>query len=409
MAEIKEKKHTSLGLYVHVPFCKSRCAYCDFYRFAPCAASSESQDVRSVPAGTVAPWTPPLLDGYVDALVGEMAFRAHNPFASLAADVLLSTIYFGGGTPSVLRPEHWDRIFATLRENFRIAADAEITAELNPDDVSPLLAQHLLRLGVNRVSLGLQSLHDATLRLLGRRHDANRAREAVHILYNEGFRNISIDLIYGLPTQSLADFRSDLDAALALPVTHLSAYALSVEEGTEMAQRVAGGEWHPADDELSLKMYDALLDTMEEAAWEHYEISNFALPGFRSRHNSSYWTQRPYLGLGPAAASYDGHRERRLNVPDLPGYVASRGENVRAEVEQLSYDMLFNELLMTRLRTSDGLPLSLLNESDRQRLLREALPHLQRGTLRIKDDTLRLTRSGLFISDDIISDFMHLG
>lgn len=408
MAEIKEKKHTSLGLYVHVPFCKSRCAYCDFYRFAPCVASSKSQDVRSVPAGTVAPWTPPLLDGYVDALVGEMAFRAHNPFASLAADVLVSTIYFGGGTPSVLRPEHWDRIFATLRENFRIAADAEITAELNPDDVSPLLAQHLLRLGVNRVSLGLQSLHDATLRLLGRRHDANRAREAVHILYNEGFRNISIDLIYGLPTQSLADFRSDLDAALAPPVTHLSAYALSVEEGTEMARRVAQGEWYPANDELYLKMYEALLDTMEEAAWEHYEISNFALPGFRSRHNSSYWKQRPYLGLGPAAASYDGHRERRVNVPDLMAYIASRGTDVEAEVEHLSDTTLYNELLLTRLRTSDGLPLGILATDDRQHLLREAQPHIQRGALGASSDTLRLTRRGLFVSDDIISDLMRL-
>lgn len=408
MAEIKEKKHTSLGLYVHIPFCKSRCAYCDFYRFAPCVASSESQDVRSVPAGVVAPWTPPLLDGYVDALVGEMAFRAHNPFASLAADVLVSTIYFGGGTPSVLRPEHWDRIFATLRENFRIAADAEITAELNPDDVSPLLAQHLLRLGVNRVSLGLQSLHDATLRLLGRRHDAARSRDAVHILYNEGFRNISIDLIYGLPTQSLADFRSDLDAALALPVTHLSAYALSVEEGTEMARRVAQGEWHPANDELSLKMYEALLDTMEEAAWEHYEISNFALPGFRSRHNSSYWTQRPYLGLGPAAASYDGHRERRVNVPDLMAYIASRGTDVEAEVEHLSDTTLYNELLLTRLRTSDGLPLGILATDDRQHLFREAQPHIQRGALSASSDTLRLTRRGLFVSDDIISDLMRL-
>lgn len=364
--------------------------------------------MRSVPAGVVAPWTPPLLDGYVDALVGEMAFRAHNPFASLAADVLLSTIYFGGGTPSVLRPEHWGRIFATLRENFRIAADAEITAELNPDDVSPLLAQHILRLGVNRVSLGLQSLHDATLRLLGRRHDANRAREAVHILYNEGFRNISIDLIYGLPGQSLDDFRSDLVEALMLPVTHMSAYALSVEAGTEMERRVSSGEWHPAGDELALSMYKELLREMQMQGWEHYEISNFARPGFRSRHNSSYWTQTPYLGLGPAAASYDGQRERRLNVPDLPAYVASRGMNVPAETEQLSDDMLFNELLLTRLRTSDGLPLRLLSDADRRRLLADAAPHLQRGTLRTDADTLQLTPSGLFVSDDIISDLMRV-
>lgn len=389
MAEIKEKKHTSLGLYVHIPFCKSRCAYCDFYRF-----------VR---------WEPQLLDGYVEALIGEMKARARKPFASSDADVVLSTVYFGGGTPSVLLPQHWERIFSSLRENFRIADDAEITAELNPDDVTPELAHLLLNLGVNRVSLGLQSLHDETLRLLNRRHNASCAREAVHILYNEGFGNISVDLIYGLPGQTLEDFRADIKEALMHPVTHMSAYALSVEAGTEMERRVKSGEWNPAGDELALSMYETLLDEMHAAGWEHYEISNFALPGFRSRHNSSYWTQRPYLGLGPAAASYDGHRERRLNVPDLPGYVASRGENVRAEVEQLSYDMLFNELLMMRLRTSDGLPLSLLNESDRQRLLREALPHLQRGTLRIKDDTLRLTRSGLFISDDIISDFMHLG
>ena len=408
MAEIKNKNSLFAGLYVHVPFCKSRCAYCDFYRFAPCEASSGDTDFADLPAGTVAAWTPSLLDGDVEALLGEMRSRSRAPFPSRDADVVFSSVYFGGGTPSVLSAEHWTRIFSVMHECFRIAEDAEISVELNPDDVTPQLARLLLQLGVNRVSLGLQSLHDATLRLMRRRHDAQRARQAVHILYNEGFRNISIDLIYGLPGQSLDDFRSDLVEALMLPVTHMSAYALSVEAGTEMERRVSSGEWHPAGDELALSMYKELLREMQMQGWEHYEISNFARPGFRSRHNSSYWTQTPYLGLGPAAASYDGQRERRLNVPDLPAYVASRGMNVPAETEQLSDDMLFNELLLTRLRTSDGLPLSLLSDADRRRLLSDAAPHLQRGTLRIDADTLQLTPSGLFVSDDIISDLMRV-
>ncbi len=395
-----QKEVPTSALYVHVPFCKSRCAYCDFYscRLSELGSVSHAASMPQASDGEG------LMRQYVDALLFEM-----ERVAASKGTVRLPSLYFGGGTPSLLPPYAWDAVMERIHSRFTLVPDAEITVEMNPDDVDSHLARHLKALGVNRASLGVQSFHDETLHLLGRRHDARQAVKAVETLHAEGITNLSVDLIYGLPNQTPEAFREDVRTALSLPVSHLSAYALSIEDGTPMERMVARGAWHPADEDTSLRMYTDLMEDMESAGWVHYEISNFARPGFHSRHNSSYWAGTPYIGLGPAAASYDGRRRRRLNLPDLHAYISAArlGIDVPHEEEHLSDDALHNELIMTRLRTCGGLPLNLLAKHDRDEVLLLAEPHLQRGNLQMSDGHLRLTRRALFVADDVISDFMR--
>lgn len=405
-----------IGLYIHVPFCQKRCYYCSFYS-TTCGKRER--------------------DLYVDALCEEMRQRA-AAFGSAVPDV--ATVYFGGGTPSQLDADELCKIFTALHAHFRIAPDAEITFECNPDDLASLgsaasrtiatrtastapadtgLAALLASHGVNRVSMGVQSFRDDVLKAINRRHTAAQARAAVDILHQAGIHNISIDLIYGLPGQDLATWRSDVDAAVALAesrrdghpaVTHLSSYALSIEPDTPLYNMRARGEVAEPDEDTSLAMYDYLVDSLRQAGFEHYEISNFALPGYRSRHNSSYWRQTPYIGLGPSAHSYDGHSTRRSNDSSLDAYLAA--PNGAYDEEHLTPSELYDELIMTRLRTSDGLPLDLLDEASRRYLLRQARPFLQQGHLCLSEEgggapaVLRLKRSGIFISDLIFYELM---
>lgn len=375
-------------LYIHIPFCKSRCIYCDFY------STTCGDDVRA---------------GYVDALIREMALRVNEWPAGEA----MPTVYLGGGTPSQLSESEVERIFAAIHDNFCVASDAEITFEANPDDVTPGFINVLKRVGVNRVSLGVQTFNDERLRLLRRRHTSSEARKAVEMLFDAGITNLSIDLIYGLPQQSLAQWRSELAVALSLPVTHLSAYSLMVEPGTALFKLVESGRLMPADEDVTRAEYDYLLDFAAAAGFEHYEISNFARPGFRSRHNSAYWRGVPYLGLGAGAHSFDG--EVRRHVPDdVMNYIKMNGE-VAPLVEVLTADERYNELVFTALRTRGGLRLADVAErfgSERVgELLRAAGPHLRGGWLErvangAEDDALRLTREGIFVSDDVMSDLM---
>lgn len=402
-----------LGLYIHVPFCQKRCYYCSFYS-TTCGKRER--------------------DLYVEALKTEMCQRAaelaDNASRRLAAAAAhtrpeVTTVYFGGGTPSQLDADELRNIFAALRAHFSIAPDAEITFECNPDDLATKalantgLAALLDACGVNRVSMGVQSFRDDILQAINRRHTAAQALAAVDILHNAGIHNISIDLIYGLPRQSLDTWRTDVDAAVALAqsrrgdhpaVTHLSSYALSIEPGTPLYSMRARGEVAEPDEDTSLAMYDYLVDSLRQAGFEHYEISNFALPGYRSRHNSSYWRQTPYIGLGPGAHSYDGHSTRRSNDSSLDAYLAA--PNGAYDEEHLTLSELYDELIMTRLRTSDGLPLDLLDEASRRYLLRQARPFLQQGHLCLSEEgggapaVLRLKRSGIFISDLIFYELM---
>lgn len=370
------------GLYVHVPFCASRCIYCDFY------STTRGADVRR---------------DYVRALERELQRRSAE-----AEGRALSTVYLGGGTPSQLAEGELQRIFEAIHLYYKVADDAEITVEANPDDVTDDWVRAVKSLGVNRVSLGVQTFDDDLLRLIHRRHTALQARRAVERIHDTLTHNISIDLIYGLPTagcDAMSLWGSDLDKAFSLPVTHLSAYALSYEEGTQLWRLRSAGQVQETADDVSLAMYHMLLQRTHEEGFEHYEISNFSRPGCRSRHNSSYWQGAPYIGAGPGAHSYDGRCLRRQNSPDLARYIAA-SPDVPHVFEHLTPTNLYDEFVMTRLRTCEGIPLDKLTATQRDYLLRQARPHVERGTLRLTSDRLVLTRDGLFLSDGIMADLM---
>jgi len=369
----------STALYIHVPFCASRCAYCDFF--------STTQDAEARRA-------------YVDALCAELRGRREE----CCGDVM--SVYFGGGTPSQLSEAELERILGVIFEEYALAPDAEITLEANPDDVSRPWAEAVCRMGFNRVSLGVQTFDDDLLRLVRRRHTSRQAVEAIELLGGTLGLNVSADLIYALPGQTLEAWRADLLQMLRLPISHLSAYCLSFEEGTALWKWRAEGRVSEAEDELVRSMYMLLIQSVREAGFEHYEISNFCRVGRHSRHNSAYWNGTPYIGCGPAAASYDGRRLRRTNSPDLVAYIAAAGAPPHTD-ERLSDANLYDEAVMLRLRTSAGLPLSLLAASDADYLLAAAAPHLRAGRLVREGDVLRLTPAGILVSNDVLSDLMR--
>jgi oxygen-independent coproporphyrinogen-3 oxidase len=362
------------GIYVHIPFCKSRCVYCDFY-----STTSLSRRQR-----------------YVDALCRELELRPSY------INERVRTIYLGGGTPSQLSDQQLVQLFQSL------GTAEEVTIEVNPDDVTPEFADLLSRLPVNRVSMGAQTFNDERLRFLRRRHNASQVPQAVSRLRQAGIQNISVDLMYGFPEETMDEWLRDIDAALALDVEHLSAYALQYEEGTPLYQMLERGEVKEVDEELSRQMYYRLIDALAEAGFEHYEISNWGKPGFRSRHNSSYWKQIPYIGVGAAAHSFDG-QNRQWNVADIQQYMKGMEWGTPfVESEVLDDDTCYNELVMTALRTCEGLPLSALHGNTRDYCLRQARPFVEGQLLKIADDHMRLTREGLFVSDMVISDLMKV-
>lgn len=339
----------------------------------------------------------------MEAIAKEMELRPHTE--------PISTIYIGGGTPSQLIPKALRLLFNTLSEYYKIERDAEITIEANPDDVTPEWISVLKETPVNRISMGVQSLNDSILKLLHRRHTAQQAQKAVELLLKADYRNLSLDLIYGLPNQTLKQFCSDVETLLNWDIPHLSAYALQYEEGTPLYALRQEGKIKEADEELSLACYESLMNLTAKAGMEHYEISNFARPGFRSRHNSSYWTGQPYIGLGAGAHSYDGDRLRSYNCEDIKGYIQSIGRSeCPSTTEQLDEDARYNERVMLSLRTAEGLSLTNL-ERDFGKARKEycenmAKAHIQRGSIKKTGENLCLTRRALFVSDDIISDLM---
>ena len=337
---------------------------------------------------------------YVQALEHELALRKQY-----IEGTRVHTIYIGGGTPSLLPADLLKRLFQTISQHFTLTSEAEVTIEANPDDVTEEWLKGLEGTPVNRISMGAQTFNDKLLSFIGRRHNAQQVVEAVKACKEAGFTNISLDLIYGLPEQTFEDWQEDVRQALSLDIKHLSAYSLSSEDGTRLDAMLKQGIVREADEELSRQMYDFLMAATQKAGFKHYEISNFALPGFHSRHNSSYWHGTPYLGLGAGAHSYDGKRTRRANLPDIKAYIAAK-EDVPHETEILSDESLYNEFIMTRLRTSKGIPLDKLPEKDRQYCLNHAEPHLSHGLLHIKNQHLCLTKEGIFTSNDIICDLM---
>lgn len=367
------------GLYLHIPFCKSRCIYCDFF-------STTRLDRR---------------EAYTAALCQELHDRR--------TDDTIRTIYIGGGTPSQLTTEQIAAIAGAISSNYDIAHDAEQTIEANPSDITLPYATHLRSLGFNRISLGIQTFDDTLLSLIGRRHDTTTALKAIETARQAGFGNISLDLIFGLPTQTFTQWDTDITIALQLRPQHISAYSLMYEEGTRLHTMLMNGEVEEADEELSLNMYQHLIGRLTDAGYHQYEISNFALPGYHSRHNSSYWDGTPYIGIGAGAHSYDG-TTRRWNIADIDTYISTTSHHhTTHESETLTTTQRIDETIMTRLRTAEGLNLNTFGErfgnEAREYVMRQAQPFVESGKLYINQttDTLRLTRQGIFTSNDIIA------
>ena len=369
------------GIYIHIPFCKSRCIYCGFF-------STTSLALR---------------DDYVRAVCQELQLRRDE-----LAGQCVETIYFGGGTPSQLSLHHISQILETIYNIYNVRV-REVTLECNPDDANECL-QQLRTLGVNRLSMGVQTFDEARLRFLHRRHTATQAVDAVRMAQKTGFNNISIDLMFGFPKQTLAEWKQDVNTALSLGVQHLSAYSLMYEEGTLLERLMSQGEVEELDEETSLAMYEYLLDATAAAGFEQYEISNFAQPGMQSLHNSAYWHGIPYLGIGAGAHSYDG--QTRQFCPDsLADYL----EGIRQGVVPLQQEVLttterYDEFVFTALRTRCGLDMAELNRRFGQTLydycLKNAQNHIEQGRLHYVAGRLRLSRKGLFVSNDIMSDLM---
>ena len=375
------------GIYIHIPFCQSRCAYCDFYSTTLLAHRK----------------------AYVDTVCHELQYR----LPELQGESI-KTIYFGGGTPSTLTIEELKTILAHLDNlvNLEHLINLELTLEANPDDLTEEYIQGLRTLPINRVSLGIQSFHDRTLRLVGRRHTAQEAIDAVRRLQQAGLTNISIDLIYGLPGETLDDWAYSLDQAIALGVKHISAYHLSYEEGTRLWRMQEQGLVSPIDEEQSIRSFELLREKLLASGYEHYEISNFALPGYHSRHNSSYWQGTKYIGIGPGAHSYNGC-DRRWNLSNLTDYIATpQGHDVPHEIEHLTTDERYDERIITELRTSRGIDLTKLSADFGERYhthcLRSAIPYLNRGQLlHTEDNHLRLTPESILISDAVMRDLLY--
>lgn len=369
------------GVYIHIPFCARKCVYCDFY---------------SVGA-RLADW--PRL---VSALLDEARVRVPE---LTGAGAKCDTLYIGGGTPSLLPPGEFGRLAAGVLS--LTGPVSEFTVEVNPDDVTGELADAWRGAGVDRVSMGVQSLVDDELRAIGRRHDSRRAREAYDTLRRR-FGNVSLDLMFGLPGQTRRSLRESVAGVIDMRPEHVSVYSLMYEERTALTRMRDSGRIDETPEEESAAMFADITEMLDAAGYEQYEISNYSLPGFRSRHNSAYWSGEPYVGLGPAAHSYDGLRTRRANAPDVRAYISRwlDGGGDAVTVETLTDDELREEMIMTRLRTRGGIPLEEFRRRFGAVAFRSLLSASRRwvaaGLMEERDGTLALSRRGVMVSDEII-------
>jgi oxygen-independent coproporphyrinogen-3 oxidase len=369
------------GLYLHVPFCKQACHYCDFHfstsaDFHPDLSRAMSAELKL----------------QKDYLQGEV----------------ISTIYFGGGTPSLLHRRELEIIFEGIRSGYPLDGRQEITLEANPDDLTREKLAELKQLGINRLSIGIQSFDDSILKFLNRAHDSGEATRCLAAARTEGFNNISIDLIYAIPGQTQDRWKKNIEQALRLSPEHLSAYALTIEKKTTFGQWQKKGQLRPVTEEIAAEQFELLMDMMEDAGYEHYEISNFSRPGFHSRHNTSYWQQVHYLGIGPSAHSYDGE-SRQFNISNNSLYRKAIERNtVPFEREVLTRENRINEYLFTTLRTSWGCDLEKIKVNFQFDVLQENKAYLtvllEKKLAWIENNTLTLTRSGKLVADQIAAD-----
>ena len=372
------------GLYIHIPFCESKCIYCDFYSMAN---------------------NNHLIDNYIDALLVEAVERKKE----LNTETL-TTVYLGGGTPSLLSSTQLSKLVNGLKKVFDFSDVEEFTIEVNPDDVTPECIQQSKSLGINRVSMGVQSFNDEDLRFMNRRHTGKQATDAIHIIKEAGINNISIDLIYGIPGQNIEIWKNNVDTAILLSVQHISAYTLMYEEGTRLSVMRSLGKITEVDDDVVAVMYDYLVAQLKSNGYTHYEISNFALPGFHSRHNSSYWNLTPYLGLGVAAHSFDG-TVRRYNPSNLKKYLDALGEGeLCVEVENITKAEKYDEYVMLRLRTADGIDADELThrfgEEYYQFFIEKTKPLVSEGSLINENGRYDIPEKHIMISDNISCDLL---
>lgn len=373
------------GIYIHVPFCKTRCIYCDFFT---------RTDMKQK-------------NPYVSAICKEAVLRAEY----LGGETI-ETIYFGGGTPSQLSIEDLQSVLNPLRNTFEISPQAEITLEANPDDLNASYISQLLSSGFNRLSMGVQSFDDAQLKFLNRRHSAQRAIDAVKMAQQGGFQNISIDLMYGLPDLTMDIWQDTLDKAIALNIQHISSYHLIYEAGTKLYRLLQKGDVRSADEELSLDMFSLLIEKLKEAGFIHYEISNFGKEGLFSRHNSSYWLDKKYLGLGPSAHSFN-QINRCWNVASIPKFIEGiKAEKPNIEEEILDTQARYNDFILTGMRTMWGINISTLKDKFGDKMLEyceaNLKKHLESGNVILANNHYKITPQGIFISDSIMSDLMYV-
>lgn len=371
------------GVYLHIPFCKKLCNYCDFYHIISNEEHGE----------------------FIGALLKETELRKDYLDKNT-----VSTIYFGGGTPSVLSIKEIDKIFENLNKRLPVEPESEITIELNPDDVTSEYLKGLKKIGFNRVSLGIQSWHDDDLKFLNRRHNGIQATNALKETFKAGFENVTIDLIYGVPGMGIDKWTANLNAALSFDIKHLSAYHLTIEPGTVFGKMKEKKTFEEIDEEESNSQFNVLIEKTENAGFIQYEISNFGKPGFFSVHNTNYWNQVPYLGLGPSAHSFNGY-SRQWNIKDLKKYIKSvNSGKTFFEKEELDLKTRFNEYILTSLRTIWGIDLEYIERTFEKEgcdyVINLAVKFINYGLMKQDKNTLVLTNQGKMISDNIISEFM---
>lgn len=373
------------GIYIHIPFCKQKCTYCDFYTVV----------------------APSLIPSVVDGISKEIILRK-----DYLTDKKISTIYFGGGTPSILSKEQFEQILSPVYHFFDVEETAEITFEANPDDLTDDFFKQIAGLPFNRISIGIQSFKDEDLKKINRRHDGIQAKEAVQRARKYGFNNISIDLIYGLPGQNLEDWNHQLEQAMRLNAEHISSYGLTYEEGTVLWKQRSKGLVHTTEDEVMIQMFETMLLSMSNKGYEMYEVSNFSKPGYRSKHNSAYWKMIPYLGVGPSAHSYDG-KSRQWNVSSNKKYLENLGpEGNYFDKEILDMNDQYNDYVMVTLRTVEGISLDDLKSRFGQKMhdycMKSASPFLSNQEMELEKNYLRLSTSGFLVANMIISTLFQV-
>lgn len=371
------------GMYLHIPFCKQRCSYCDFH------FSTSFRSYRTE---------------MVDAMCEEIKMRVVE-----IQKETIETIYFGGGTPSLLLESELKLLFTTIRKSYRISESAEISLEANPDDISLENLRIWKNLGFNRLSIGLQSFRAEDLLWMNRAHSTEEALNCVRLAKNEGFTNISVDLIYGLPNLNEATWQNHIATVIELGVTHVSAYCLTVEKKTLLEKKVQAGSLVVSDEDQQSDQFLQLVKTLKQSGFEQYEISNFCKPGFESQHNSSYWKGTHYIGIGPSAHSFNGS-QRRFNNANNKQYIRAISlRKIYFDLEELTPVMQFNEAILTGLRTKWGLSLLAINEILRpsKNFHDRTNSFMEKGWLKLEDQFLFLQNDGWLMADYIASELFE--